>query len=226
MILSTTYFGPVQWYSKLCRCTGRTVHIEACESFVKQTYRNRCYIATANGPQALTIPVTHAPAAIPSGTIGSHTVGKEKKADISSLLISDHGNWRHLHWQALQTAYGESAFFEYYADDFRPFYIDEGPESPVRLERLLDYNMAGMRLISRLLDLDIEFVPTSAYLPPTAGGDLRYDIRPKNAPPDADFTPRPYYQVYREKNGFLPNMSILDLLFNEGPEAVKWLVSK
>lgn len=124
----------------------------------------------------------------------------------------------------MQTAYGESAFFEYYADDFRPFYIDEGPGSPVRLQRLLDYNMAGMRLVCRLLDLDVDFRPTSEYLPPLEGGDLRYDIRPKNAPYDADFTPRPYYQVYREETGFQPNMSILDLLFNEGPEAARWLV--
>ncbi|MGM9712995.1 MAG: WbqC family protein [Prevotella sp.] len=226
MILSTTYFGPVQWYSKICRCAGHTVFIEACESFVKQTYRNRCYIATANGPQALTIPVTHAAASSTGGSTDDNIKRMEKKPDISSFLISDHGNWRHLHWQALQTAYGESAFFEYYADDFRPFYIDEGPDSPVHLQRLLDFNMAGMRLISRLLDLDVEFVPTSEYIPPAEGGDLRYDIRPKNAPLDADFTPRPYYQVYREKNGFLPNMSILDLLFNEGPEAVKWLISK
>ena len=224
MILSTTYFGPVQWYSKLCRCAGQTVFIEACESFVKQTYRNRCYIATANGPQALTVPVTHAPAAIPAGSSPVSDTVIQPRADISSLLISDHGNWRHLHWQALQTAYGESAFFEYYADDFRPFYIDEGPGSPVRLQRLLDYNMAGMRLVCRLLDLDVDFRPTSEYLPPAEGGDLRYDIRPKNAPYDADFTPRPYYQVYREETGFQPNMSILDLLFNEGPEAARWLV--
>ena len=202
MILSTTYFGPVQWYSKLCRCAGQTVFIEACESFVKQTYRNRCYIATANGPQALTVPVTHAPAAIPAGSSPASDTVIQPRADISSILISDHGNWRHLHWQALQTAYGESAFFEYYADDFRPFYIDEGPGSPVRLQRLLDYNMAGMRLVCRLLDLDVDFRPTSEYLPPLEGGDLRYDIRPKNAPYDADFTPRPYYQVYREETGF------------------------
>lgn len=224
MTLSTTYFGPVQWYSKLCRCAGQTVFIEACETFVKQTYRNRCYIATANGTQALTIPVTHGITDNSTATLTDNGTAEEKKPTIASMMISEHGNWRHLHWQALQTAYGESAFFEYYADDFRAFYTDEGPDSPFHKRRLIDYNMAGAQLICRLLDLDIDFRMTTEFMPPAPEGDLRYDIRPKKAPADADFLPRPYYQVYREKNGFLPNLSILDLLFNEGPEAVKWLI--
>lgn len=203
MKLSTTYFGPVQWYSKLRHCMGQSVDIEACESFQKQTYRNRCVIATANGPQALTIPVTHGDSNL-----------------ISDTLISDHGNWRHLHWQALQTAYGESAFFEYYADDIRPFYEK-------RWERLLDYNMDAARLMCRLLDIDVELVLTKQYAAsvdnPMAAGDFRNAIRPKNPPHDEAFTPHEYYQVYRERHGFVPNLSILDLLFNEGPQAILFL---
>lgn len=193
----------MQWYSKLRHCMGQSVDIEACESFQKQTYRNRCVIATANGPQALTIPVTHGDSNL-----------------ISDTLISDHGNWRHLHWQALQTAYGESAFFEYYADDIRPFYEK-------RWERLLDYNMDAARLMCRLLDIDVELVLTKQYAAsvdnPMATGDFRNAIRPKNPPHDEAFTPREYYQVYRERHGFVPNLSILDLLFNEGPQAILFL---
>lgn len=223
MLLSTTYFRYVQWYSLLSRCTGSRVSIEARESFQKQTYRNRCVIATANGTQALTIPVTHA---------GSHL--------IKDIRISDHGNWRHLHWQALCTAYGESAFFEYYQDDIRPFFIDEGPASPVRHTYLLDYNMSSAELLCRLLDLDISFDFTEEFIPssqlPTQP-DYRTLISPKarpsapvlsqDAPPvDIIFSPKPYYQVYRDRHGFLPNLSILDLLFNEGPESIKYLLPK
>lgn len=201
-LLSSTYFGPVQWYSKLRRCMGQRVEIEACESFQKQTYRSRCVIASPNGPQVLSIPIFHS-----EGTT------------IKDTLISDHGRWRHLHWQALQTAYGESAFFDYYQDDIRPFFIDCGPSSPVHMKYLLDFNMAGTELMCRLLDLDVQLVLTEQFAP-LAGNDLRTLISPKSKGVDADFTPKPYYQVYRQRHGFIPNLSILDLLFNEGPEAI------
>lgn len=204
MLLATTYFGPVQWYTKLYRCAGQCVEIEANETFLKQTYRNRCVIATANGTQQLTIPVTHA---------------ADADKTISQTLISDHGNWRHLHWQAIKTAYGESAFFEYYEDDIRPFFIASKPDDPVNLQRLIDYNMAAAKLMCRLLDIDVTFKMTDTFTPPVEN-DLRYNIRPKNTPLDPDFLPAEYYQVYRQKHGFLPNLSILDLLFNEGPQAI------
>jgi len=213
MLLSTTYFGPVQWYSKLFHCAGLFVNIEAQESFVKQTYRNRCIIGTANGPQALSIPVTHGDSQL-----------------ISDMLISEQGKWRHLHWQALQSAYGESAFFDYYEDDIRPFFIDCGPDSPVHLANLLDYTLASTRMMCRLLDIEVDIRLTDSYTPPSPSinddnpmNDYRYSIRPKNAPIDPTFTPRPYYQVYRQRYGFIPNLSILDLLFNEGPAAVLYL---
>ena len=101
-LLSTTYFGPVQWYQKLYRC--EEVEIEQWESFQKQTYRNRCLIATTQGIQALTVPVER----------GSSQL-------IKDIRISDHGNWRHLHWNALVSAYWGSLFCEYCQDDIRPF---------------------------------------------------------------------------------------------------------
>lgn len=207
MTLSTTYFGPVQWYSKLRHCMGQTVYIEACETFQKQTYRNRCIIASPNGPQALSIPVVHT---------------EKGNTCISDLEISQHGNWRHLHWQALQTAYGESAFFDYYEDDIRPFFFDCGPESPVHLTHLLDYNMAATQLMCRLLDLDVDLRLTDTYNKGVEE-DYRTIIRPKNPPVDDTFIVRPYYQVYRQRHGFLSNLSILDLLFNEGPESILYL---
>ena len=107
-ILSSTYFGPVQWYQKLVHAD--TVYLEQHDHFIKQTYRNRCIIATTQGLQALTVPVES-----PQGL-------RIDKTEMKDVRISDHGSWRHLHWQALQSAYGESPFFEFYADDLHPFF--------------------------------------------------------------------------------------------------------
>ena len=195
VLLSTTYFGPIQWYQKLYRADE--VAIERCESFTKQTYRNRCIIATTQGTQALTVPV------------------ERTKADMMTIRISDHGNWRHLHWNALQSAYGESPFFEYYEDDLRPFFQPDW-------EFLFDYNEAIRQKMCELSDIQPRVRFTDDYVR-EAEGDYREIIRPKNAGPDADFQPRPYYQVYASKHGFLPNLSILDLLMNMGPESIFWL---
>ena len=202
-LLSTTYFGPVQWYQKLYRADD--VQIEACESFQKQTYRNRCLIATTQGVQALTVPIRI-----------------EGSSLITNSRISDHGNWRHLHWNALKSAYGESPFFEYYEDDLRPFFLPDW-------EFLFDFNEAIRQKMCELLDIQPRVSPTTQFLPPAAVAshptlhDFRDAIQPKHPAPDPHFTPRPYYQVYRQKHGFLPNLSILDLLMNMGPESVFYL---
>lgn len=202
-ILSSTYFGPVQWYQKLAG--SDTVYLEQHDHFIKQTYRNRCVIATTQGPQALTVPVES-----PQGL-------RIDKTELKDVRISDHGAWRHLHWQALQSAYGESPFFEFYADDLRPFFEK-------RWDFLFDFNLAITRKMCELLDIEPHIELTEAYMPcPEDAIDYRDAIRPKHPLPDASFTPRPYYQVYQLKFGFLPNLSILDLLFNEGNEAVLYL---
>ena len=192
--LSTTYFGPVQWYQKLHRYDQ--VVIDGEERFLKQTYRNRCLIATTQGVQALTVPVVH-----------------DSKSSISDVLISDHGNWRHLHWQALQSAYGDSAFFEYYEDDLRPFFKENN------WERLVDYNDAICRKVCELLDIQ----PSIVHQYSQDCSDFRLVINPKHPLEDSEFMPRKYYQVYQQKHGFLSNLSILDLLFNMGPESIFFL---
>lgn len=223
-ILSSTYFGPVQWYQKLNRY--EECLIERHESFIKQTYRNRMIIPTTNGPLSLTIPTNH----------GTSLAMKD-------IRISDHANWRHVHWNALLSAYGESPFFEYYQDDIRPFYEK-------KYEFLFDFNMEIMEKMIELLDIRPHVKVTDRYVlseerrmkseefnSPEAQAqfntqhstfnaqirDLRDAIRPKKPLPDADFIPQRYYQVYEQKHGFLPNMSILDLLFNEGNEAIFYL---
>lgn len=201
--LSSTYFGPVQWYQKLHRYTR--CFIERHDSFVKQTYRNRCVIATANGVLPLTIPVERAHPAEGSG-----------KASMRDIRISDHANWRHVHWNALVSAYGESPFFEYYADDLRPFYEK-------RWTYLFDFNLETTAKMCELLDLEPCILPTERFEKEVDGIDFRDAIHPKRPQTDPDFVPRSYYQVYRQRHGFLANMSILDLLFNEGNEAVLYL---
>ena len=290
ILLSSTYFGPVQWYQKLNR--HRCV-IEQHDNFVKQTYRNRCVIASANGPQTLTVPTERYDGL---------------KCPMRDIRISDHGNWRHLHWQALVSAYGETPFFEYYADDLRPYFEER------RWTYLLDFNLDIMHTLCSLLDvrptlsLSDHYITTDAptavhaatttahaatttahaAATATTGGsdsmgeeaelnagrnlfeeakgagskaesklfeeakgtgsnaesklfeeakgagsmggeagskfiDLRDAIRPKRPLPDSEFDPRPYYQVRAARHGFLPNLSVLDLLFNEGPEGIFWL---
>lgn len=217
-LLSTTYFGPVQWYQKLNR--HALCVVEQHDHFIKQTYRNRCVIATTQGPQALTVPVEK--------YVNDVTETRD-------IRISDHGNWRHLHWNALLSAYGESPFFEFYADDLRPFFEQ-------RWTYLLDFNMAITQKLCELLDIDPELRLTTQYgvdgvdgvngvngADGSNGGeaadavDYRNVIRPKHPLADEAFEARPYYQVYQQKFGFLPNLSILDLLFNMGNEAVLWL---
>ena len=199
-LLSTTYFGPIQWYQKLYR--AEKVFIERCETFQKQTYRNRCLIATTNGIQALTIPVS---SSTPDSCL------------LSTTRISDHGNWRHLHWNALKSAYGESPFFDYYQDDIRPFFEQ-------RWDYLFDFNEAIREKMCDLLDIQPSVSYTKEFTPSEGlVGDYRSVIRPKHPEPDPDFTPKRYYQVYEQKHGFLPNLSILDLLFNMGPESILYL---
>ena len=236
-LLSSTYFGPIQWYQKLNRYDECL--IERHESFIKQTYRNRMLIPTTHGPLSLTIPTNH-----------------NTSLAMKDIRISDHANWRHVHWNALLSAYGESPFFEYYQDDIRPFYEK-------KYEFLFDFNMEITEKMIELLDIRPKISVTSEYIQSEElkeksieseelkvkseefNGlanhkvqssnhkvqskevqsivDFREAIRPKKPLPDAEFESKRYYQVYEQKFGFQPNMSILDLLFNEGNEAIFYL---
>ena len=202
-LLSSTYFGPIQWYQKLNRYDH--CMIEQHDNFIKQTYRNRCVIPTTNGLQSLSIPVT---------TVADSPISKTPMKDIR---ISDHGNWRHIHWNALTSTYGESPFFEYYQDDIRPFFER-------KWEFLIDFNMEITQKMNELLDIRPMISLTDEFVSPASDViDFRDVIRPKHPGNDADFSPKRYYQVYQQKFDFQPNMTILDLLFNEGNESVFYL---
>lgn len=190
-LLATTYFGPVQWYQKLNRCEAYS--IDGDELFMKQSYRNRCYIAAANGVQALTIPI-------------------EKARLTRDVRISDHGDWRRVHRNSIMSAYGESPFFEYYQDDLLPFFER-------RWTFLVDFNEEIRQTVCNLID--IHPTPITHHSSPTT--DFRAAINPKHPTADADFEPKTYYQVYASRYGFQPNLSVLDLLLNMGPESIFYL---
>lgn len=196
--LSSAYLAPVQYYAKLYACEKAS--IEQYDHYMKQTYRNRCTIAAADGPLTLSVP-TEKPDTL--------------KCFMKDIRISDHGNWRHLHWTALESAYRNSPFFEYYQDDFRPFYEKKYPF-------LYDFNEELRALICRLIDMQPHVEHTSDYVPLDAPQyDFRERIHPKRSwQEDESFTAVPYYQVFAERHGFLPNLSIVDLLFNMGPESL------
>jgi hypothetical protein len=194
--LSAAYLAPVEYYRQML--AHPQVIIERHCHYVRQTYRNRCVIASANGLQTLSIPVVKP---------------DSPRCPTKDIRIAEHGNWRRLHWNAIVSAYNSTPFFEYYADDFRPFY--EKPQT-----FLFDFNEALRELICALLDISPNISYSSKYITGTSPDtiDLREAIHPKKKTAAAHF--QPYYQVFADKFGFQANLSIIDLLFNMGTEAI------
>ncbi|MDR0413354.1 MAG: WbqC family protein [Dysgonamonadaceae bacterium] len=199
VLFTTAYLAPVEYYIYLHRAE-RPV-IEKADHYVKQTYRNRCRIAAANGVQTLSIPVVKP---------------DTPKAYTRDIRIAGHANWTHLHWNAIVSAYNSTPFFEYYRDDFSPFYEK-------RYDYLFDFNEQLRELVCSCLEIYPDISYSSSYeINPAAGEtDLREAIHPKKESRIRHF--EPYYQVFESRYGFQPNLSIIDLLFNMGPEAIRFL---
>lgn len=199
-ILSTAFLAPVEYYSKIYNYDE--IWIEACDNFIKQTYRNRCFIGAVNLVQNLSIPIEK---------------GTELKTSIKDVRLSEHGNWRHQHWFAIRSTYNNTPFFEYYEDDFAPFFEK-------RFDFLFDLNEQLRELICSLIGIEKKINYTTEYLKREEidGSDFREIIHPKRdyKELDKEFIANPYYQTFQDKWGFRDNLSVIDLLFNMGPESI------
>jgi hypothetical protein len=196
LVLSTAYLPPISYFKQLLNADE--VIIERHEHFVKQTYRNRCHIAAANGLLSLSIPLQK---------LGD-------KESISEKRISYAEDWQSLHWRSLVSAYKSSPYFEYFEADFKLFYEKEH-------ELLFEYNLELLKLLLKLMRIEREIKFTGEYNSIYENTvDLRNAISPKI---ESAQNTRSYYQVFANKNGFIPNLSIVDLLFNEGLGALELL---
>ena len=200
ILLSTAYFPTVIYFAYLIH--AETVYLEMKETYTKQTYRNRCEICSANGKLRLSIPVIK--------IHGNHT-------KTEAIMISGQESWARNHWRAIESAYNASPFFLYYTDALKPFFQES-------TACLFDHNTTLLQTLCNLIDLDINFLETGSYKKEYPDiTDLR-NIEQKDRTLNKDLFPQ-YQQVFSDRTGFLPNLSILDLLFNEGPNTLEYLKS-
>ena len=203
LLLSTAYFAPIQYYSNLIRCNQ--VVIERCEHYNKQSWRNRCTIYSANGLLDLVVPVAKS---------------LKPKVIITEVEISYDTLWQKQHFKAIESAYRRSPYYEYYIDDLTPFFNN-------RHHYLYEFNMQIMRMVCSLLKIPLHVQESHEYIKSGEGiVDLRNSLHPKIGwlHPDPRYAPPYYLQVFADRWGFKPNLSILDLLFNIGPEAKSLLL--
>ncbi|PWG80448.1 WbqC family protein [Pararcticibacter amylolyticus] len=188
------YLPPIELFSRIKQGHG-DILIEQFEHFPKQTYRNRALIHSPQGKLALIVPVVK---------------GSKVHTKVKDVQISYDFDWQRLHWMSIQTSYRSSAYFEFYESDFSVFYEK-------RWKYLYEYNEEIFQLLTKLLKLDIQWSFTQAFEKQYDDyADYRESIHPKKV---SDIPFQPYFQVFEDRNGFIPNLSIIDLLFNQGPRS-------
>lgn len=192
-----TYFSPISQYSEIMHT--EEVVFEMDDNFQKQSYRNRCYIFNTNGSQLLNIPVKHPVSAT-----------RKKTKD---TLVENATHWQDQHFKSLKTAYRNSPFFEFYVDDIA-FIFEK------KYTFLQDVNIDTFLFVSEALQIGVNFKKTTSYVTELEHNDFRNLANVKNQPKNLV---NPYIQMFDEKHGFISNLTILDLLFMEGPNAISYL---
>ena len=195
-LFTTAYFPSISYMARFL--AEDEPFVEIWETYHKQTYRNRCRVMTANGVECLSVPVVK--------VNGNHTMTKD-------MSISPIEPWQHIHSRCLESAYKASPYFDHYYDYLRPIFESH-------FERLIDLNDAAMKAVLKMLKVNKEIVHTTDYVRESEN-DLREVFSPKKQV-DVSLFPT-YYQVFSEKYPFAPDLSVLDLIFNEGPEAMGYL---
>jgi len=200
-VLSTAFLPPVEWFR--AAALSSYVLLEGCETYQKQTFRTRSRILTAGGVEILNVPIVHS-----------------ESRQIRDISVDYTEPWTQRIERALTAAYMSSPFFIYYQDDILPL-LKSGEES------LFEYNLSLIRTLAELLGLRLNFRVTEEFVPEYGEGysDFRNSIHPKRPVLPELLQKRPYYQVFSSKFGFIPSLSVLDLLFNEGPNAISFLLS-
>ncbi len=198
LLLPAFYLPPISYFHAI-KETGQHLLLDRFEHYPKQTYRTRTKIGTANGILELFIPIVH---------------GRKEHVAMKDVRINYEFDWQRLHWMSLQTAYRSSAFFEFYEDEFANFYNKKH-------SFLFDFNIQQLDLILKCLKLERVVNFTESYQTVEQGEDMRRVIHPKKQ--SIWFKHKPYYQVFQDKTGFLPDLSIVDLLFNQGPQSKIYL---
>jgi hypothetical protein len=193
-LLSTAYFPPAEYFFLIAH--SPKVLIEKWENYHKQTYRNRCRIIGANGPLMLTVPVLR---------------GSFHKTPLSDLKIDNSRRWRELHLRGITSAYATAPFYEYYFDA-----ISAVIRKPFSF--LLDLNTEALAAVTDAIGITTEIAFTAEFMPEgTVPEDYRYLISPKQPSPVESYHDRAYMQVFAERFGFVPGLSIIDVLLNNGP---------
>ncbi|MCB0466436.1 MAG: WbqC family protein [Aequorivita sp.] len=197
ILLHPSYFPSIEQMAAVAQAEKVVFEVE--DNYQKQTYRNRMFIAHSNGKLLLNIPIKH------------NKAGKRKKT--KEVIVENDFPWQEQHWKSLQSAYRSSPFFEYYEDDLEHLFI-----APVG--KLMEHNFKIFDLLCELIGIEVEISKTTSYEQNPGITDLRFlvDAKRKSA-----FRPEIYTQVHEANHPFLPNLSVLDLLFNEGPNALVYL---
>ena len=198
ILLHPSYFPSIEQMVAVAQ--AEHVIFEMEDNYQKQTYRSRAYIAHSNGSLLLNVPIKHSKNGIRQKT--------------KNVCIENNFKWQSEHWKSLQSAYRTSPFFEYYEDELAPLFMEPA-------ENLMQHNLTVFETLCELIGLEVEVSQTSAYeKDPTNAIDWRFLIVAKRK---TNFTQKPYTQVLEANHGFLPNLSVLDLLFNEGPNTLGYL---